>query len=261
MDSEECEKCKYACYAIYFQRNFKNWTSGNNDIDKFIQDTQLSEHTYLYVNNALEWIPYDRLYDIKYISKDEFGKIYQANWIDGYIGYWNNINQNWMRDNQNMVVVLKNLNNLKNITTEIKNEVYKPYGITQDPETKNYIMVLNYKCKKCNRICNAIHFQDKFIDWTSSNNDIDKFIQDTQLSAHDNAGKALEWIPYDRLYDIKYISNDEFGTIYQANWIDGYIGNWNNKNQNWMRDNKNMFVVLKSLNNLKNITTEIKNEV
>jgi hypothetical protein len=29
---------------MYFQRNFKNWTSGNNDIDKFIQSIQLLTH-------------------------------------------------------------------------------------------------------------------------------------------------------------------------------------------------------------------------
>ena len=32
-----CEKCNKICNAIHFQRNFKNWTSGNNDIDKYIQ--------------------------------------------------------------------------------------------------------------------------------------------------------------------------------------------------------------------------------
>ena len=37
---------------------------------------------------SLEWIPYDRFYDIKYIAKGEFGEVYRANWIDGYISYW-----------------------------------------------------------------------------------------------------------------------------------------------------------------------------
>ncbi|RGB21274.1 hypothetical protein C1646_748812 [Rhizophagus diaphanus] len=162
-----------------------------------------------------------------------------------------------------MFVVLKSLNNLKNITIEIENEnYYKPYGITRDPETKNYIIILNYKCKMCNSICNTIHFRHKFMDWTSGNDDIDKFIQDNQLSEHIYYGinsiyinNALEWIPYDRLY----IAKDEFGKIYQANWIDGEIEYWDNGN--WKRYNQNMFVVLKRLNNLKNITTEIENEV
>ena len=54
-------RIKYVIQKRY-QQNFKNWTSGNGIVDKFIQDTQLSQHAY---NKALEWIPYDRFYDIK----------------------------------------------------------------------------------------------------------------------------------------------------------------------------------------------------
>jgi hypothetical protein len=133
--------------------------------------------------------------------------------------------------------------------------------MTQDPETKNYVMVLNNKCKKCNKICNAIHFQHKFIDWTSGNNYIDKFIQDTQLPAHNYVRGVLEWIPYDRFYDIKYISKDEFGEVYRANWVDGNIRNWDNQNQNWKRNNLNMFVNLKSLNTPNDLTFELANKV
>src|SRR5438034_10490293 len=97
------------------------------------------------------------------------------------------------------------------------------------------MMVLNKICEKCNCICNAKHFQQNFDNWTSGNNDIDKFIQDTQLSAHNNTKKVLEWISYDKFYDIKYIIEGEFGKIYRANWIDGYIDKWNDKSQNWKR--------------------------
>src|SRR6266542_689442 len=97
------------------------------------------------------------------------------------------------------------------------------YGITQDPKTKNYMVVLNDICQKCNRICNAIHFQQNFDNWTSEDDNINKLIQDTQLSAHIYPSKALEWIPYDRFYDIKYIAKDE---VYRANWIDGFISYW-----------------------------------
>ena len=65
--------CK-ACNAKHFQQNFENWTSGNVDIDKFIQDTQLSANSRYKV---LEWIPYDRFYDIEYIAKGGFGKVYR----------------------------------------------------------------------------------------------------------------------------------------------------------------------------------------
>jgi hypothetical protein len=113
-----CDVCtKYACRVLYFQLNFENWTSNNNDIDKFIQNTQLSAHVDAKV--ALEWIPYDRFYNIKYIAKDRFGKIYKANWVDGYIDYWDDENQNWKRKDQNMHVTLKNLNCSDDIALEL----------------------------------------------------------------------------------------------------------------------------------------------
>jgi hypothetical protein len=117
--------CNYTCNATHFHRYFKNWTSGNSDIDEFIQNNQRSVHK----NNdilqyAVEWIPYDRLYNIKYIVEDvEFGKLYKANWIDGYIQHWSDVNKNWRREGQNMRVFLKILNNSASITSEFINKV------------------------------------------------------------------------------------------------------------------------------------------
>ena len=111
--------CK-ACNAKHFQLNFENWTSGNVDIDKFIQDTQLSANNWF---GVLEWIPYDRFYDIEYIAKGGFGKVYRAKWIDGYIWEWDIENKNWYRHFPNMFVALKSLNNSKNVTLEFMNEV------------------------------------------------------------------------------------------------------------------------------------------
>jgi hypothetical protein len=119
--NKKCKKCNEICYAIHFQQNFINWTSGNNDIDKFIQDSQSAVHSKYEVSDALEWIPYNRFFNIKYITKAEK---YRANWIDGNISYYK---QNWIRENQNMIVNLKNLDNLKNITLEFMNEVFLIY--------------------------------------------------------------------------------------------------------------------------------------
>ncbi|GET02629.1 kinase-like domain-containing protein [Rhizophagus clarus] len=294
-----CKLCNKICYAIRFQHNFRNWTSGNDDVDKLVQTAQLSVHDD--AKEALEWIPYDRLYNIKYIAENR----YRANWIDGYINkksylesYWDDKNQSWKREGtSNMFVNLKSLNDL---TLEFINEIKVKhifYGITQDPGSNNYMMVLNNKCKKCNEICNAIYFQQKFIDWTSGNDYIDKFIQDTQLLAHYDIKEALEWIPYDRLYNIKYIAEDRYRAIwsdgnisygncydYEDNFVNyenlvdygsdlkkdyenlkrgfGGINYWDNNNQNWKRkDTSNLFVNLKILNTPNNLTIEFTNEI
>jgi hypothetical protein len=119
--SDTCEYCNCACSAIRFQQNFKNWTSGNNDIDKIIQSSQQSVHEHgskgMNAIKVLEWVPYNRLYKIK---EDRFGKMYKANWIDGCAGY---LYGNIQRYNRNIAVNLNNLDDSKNITFDFLSEV------------------------------------------------------------------------------------------------------------------------------------------
>ncbi|RGB43433.1 hypothetical protein C1646_749827 [Rhizophagus diaphanus] len=72
------------CNAKRFKDNFKNWTSENKNIDKFIQQSQL---------NALNC---------------GFGKIY----LEGNINYWDIENQKWYR------YALNSLNNSSDISSE-----------------------------------------------------------------------------------------------------------------------------------------------
>jgi len=131
-----CEKCNRVCNVKYFQKNFENWTSGDNNIDKLIKDTQLLAHNH--PSNALEWIPYYKLYNIKYIAKDELGEVYRANWIDGNINNWDYHIQNWQRINQNMFVTLKSLNNSKSFALEFINEVYKKFVYNENIKNSNF---------------------------------------------------------------------------------------------------------------------------
>jgi hypothetical protein len=117
--------------------------------------------------------------------------------------------------------------------------------------------VLSDKCKECNLICYTINFQRNFKNWTSGDNEIDKSIRNIQLIAHKDLKKALEWIPYEKFYDVKYIAEDR----YVANWIDGYMIDWNNTTQSWKREGRNMSVGLEVLNNPKNITLKFVKKV
>ncbi|RHZ75686.1 hypothetical protein Glove_212g240 [Diversispora epigaea] len=145
--------CK-PCNSKHFQNDFNNWTSGNDKIDKFIQDAQLNAKNDLKV---IEWIPYDRFKDVKQIGKGGFGTIHYARWIGGYIGEWDIENQQWKRYYQGEVA-LKNFDNFVNFN-DVLNEMeihfksysgsdgfasIRFYGITQDPETHSYMMVLDY---------------------------------------------------------------------------------------------------------------------
>src|SRR3954451_4553982 len=69
-----------SCNAKRFKENFKNWTSGNKDIDEFIQYSQLNA---VYYTKYLEWIPFENFQDVTYITRGGFGKIYSAKWPEG----------------------------------------------------------------------------------------------------------------------------------------------------------------------------------
>src|SRR5436190_22889214 len=102
MENGLCKKCNqpknnyYWCQFCHFQQNFKNWTSGNHDIDEFIQNTQLKAK-----NNkeVLEWIEFEfgRFENIEYLAKGEFGTTFKAIWKSGYIVGWNCKNNQWDR--------------------------------------------------------------------------------------------------------------------------------------------------------------------
>ncbi|RHZ79751.1 hypothetical protein Glove_141g72 [Diversispora epigaea] len=159
MPSEICPECNQynvyrwckPCNSKHFQNGFNNWTSGNDKIDKFIQDAQLNANYWLEV---IEWIPYDRFKDVKQIGKGGFGTIHYAMWIDGRIKEWDIENQQLRRYGK-IEVALKKFDNFVNFN-DVLNEMaihlkicaqyssIEFYGITQDPETHSYMMVLQY---------------------------------------------------------------------------------------------------------------------
>ena len=108
-----------------FQKNFKNWTSGNHIVDKFIQKIQLKANE---PGQVIEWIEYDRFENIKYLAKGGFGTTFKTIWKDGPILYWDYENTQWIRKkayryHPNFPVVLKSLHNSQNITADFLNEV------------------------------------------------------------------------------------------------------------------------------------------
>ena len=136
--------CK-ECYSKKFQQNFGNWTSGNEHVDKFIQEAQLNVR---FLFELLEWIPYNRLRNIQYLAQGGFSTVYKAIWLDGLILSWDYEKQQWKRtlakideqyfedannpkiknplkhnEKYGYPVVLKSLNDSQNINEDFLNEV------------------------------------------------------------------------------------------------------------------------------------------
>ena len=109
-----------SCNAKRFQQNFKNWTSGNHDIDEYIQNSQLKAKCH---EEVLEWIEYDKFENVEYLAKGGFGITYKAIWNEGYVESWDSENDQWRRNKNNYPIVLKCLNNSQDITGEFLKEV------------------------------------------------------------------------------------------------------------------------------------------
>ncbi|CAB5299623.1 unnamed protein product [Rhizophagus irregularis] len=98
--------------------------SGNKVIDDFIISILSNSANYKrrkLVN--LEFVPYERFKNIKFVAEGGFSKIYKAIWIDGPLtNKWNYEKKEFNRKGRK-TVALKELNNSKNIESKELNEL------------------------------------------------------------------------------------------------------------------------------------------
>ncbi|UZO13075.1 uncharacterized protein OCT59_004581 [Rhizophagus irregularis] len=149
-----CDVCKqlkidYCCNYCIFQPNFKNWTSGNHNVDEFIQKAQLNAKSAIQI---IEWIEYDKFEDVEYLAKGGFGTTFKAVWKDGP---WETTFCN-QREGETKVV-LKCLHNSQDITADFLKEIESNvlaynyeglvhcFDITKDPKTNNFMIVMELK--------------------------------------------------------------------------------------------------------------------
>ncbi|CAB5352340.1 unnamed protein product [Rhizophagus irregularis] len=132
-------------------------------------------------NSVIEWVPYDQFGRFKEIGKGGFATVYSAKWKDGplyRVNKWDDpryFDGKWKRL-ASVNVALKCLDNCKNISEKFLNEVkayskarrgtkvLSIYGITQKPDTKEYVMVLEYADH--GNIFNWISKHNKGFDWS-----------------------------------------------------------------------------------------------
>ncbi|CAB4441589.1 unnamed protein product [Rhizophagus irregularis] len=262
-------------------KNFINWTSGNEIIDNFIQEKQ-SE-----INNPsdtiFEWILYNQFFNINKVNnKDDFSTIYSAKWKNGPL-HWDENCRKYKR-HQDINVILKCLQNTDELLNEarkysineeqsnkhdITNVSIKIYGISQNLDSKDYILIYSNKylekyCENCNKMYTYYKWcklcQLEYLKTSSNGNEkIDNFIQEMQLKISNPFDIIFEWISYDQFNDIKEIDKGGFATVYSAMWKYGPLY-YNNNEKKYIRNNDKK-VALKCLYNSQNIINEFLNEI
>ncbi|GET02063.1 kinase-like domain-containing protein [Rhizophagus clarus] len=209
--------------------------------------------------------------------------IYSAKWKDGplfysfskmeYIRYTNKtIALKCLYGSQNITDVL---HEVKKYSINRSNDILNIYGITQNPDTKDYILVLHFEdfekyCTKCNKIytdtrfnwcrsCQISFLEQNFVNWTSENKKIDKFIQEVQSKINDYGDIILEWIPYNQFNNIKEIDKNDFNKTNSAIWMDGPLF-YNYQNKKWARVLEKEVTLICFYNNSSDIINELLNE-
>ncbi|RHZ86091.1 hypothetical protein Glove_54g40 [Diversispora epigaea] len=144
----ESRDCKL-CTKEHFIQEFTTWSSGNVEIDKVIQKSQANNGF-----NGIQWVPYDNFRDIKHIADGGYGSVYSAILKDCVKFWWNFDKQDW-EYNAIRKVALKEIRDSRHDISEFFKEaknlliannlwdfIAKCIGITKNPSTENYIIVM-----------------------------------------------------------------------------------------------------------------------
>ncbi|CAG8653375.1 15858_t:CDS:2 [Funneliformis mosseae] len=178
-----------SCNATRFEQDFKNWTSGDHHVDELVQKSQLKAKNY---KEVIEWYNY-QFEDVKTLIKDKSGITYTASWYgDLCMLEWDYVRNSWKRYNPGRVI-LRYLHDEPDNPVEFLKKVEsriamngspnsaRLYGITKDPKTGNFMMVMELK--------HIINFRDCVKN--SNNNDRLKLLRDIARGLKDIHNNGL----------------------------------------------------------------------
>ncbi|CAB4440446.1 unnamed protein product [Rhizophagus irregularis] len=228
----------------------------------------------------------DNKYNIFNKAGDKWsgGDFAKATWKDGPLYYNRTMRGKYKSRLPNENVLLKYPHNICNASLNEIIYSIESYGLSQNPNTKDFILVLRlkYYCEKCgekynnqfeiiNKSCISCQTKHKV-------KKINDLIQEMKLNINYDLLESytmFEWIPYNQFYDIKKIGKGGFSTVYLAIWGKGLLhytydseNNYRNyyssskleNNYKWKRES-NTRVALKCLHNSQNFLDEFINEV
>ncbi|RHZ83426.1 hypothetical protein Glove_94g52 [Diversispora epigaea] len=152
----------------------ENLEDEDKEIDEFIQQIQLNANKF---QEIIEWIPFEKLENITYLTKGGFGIAYKARWLDGFIYSWDYEVENWKRSYK-QDVCLKSLDDSTNkidFLQEINNQlkfrgknVINTYGITKNLTKNEHMMVMEYA--KYGSLQNLLNNRFEKLNWVKKYN-------------------------------------------------------------------------------------------
>ncbi|KAG9306477.1 hypothetical protein G9A89_008413, partial [Geosiphon pyriformis] len=177
-ESHDCNVCFYcqesirdgwnkcnACQLIFFEKLYKNFSSGNKEVDEIIKNPIYippnKNNNYYARLKYYEWIPWERLSNINQIARGGFGIIYKATLIDGLIDqksikHYGSMEYKRKATQEVAIKIIKtnssevfkelNIERAIFINSDGKHDILITYiyGITQNAETLEYGIVMPF---------------------------------------------------------------------------------------------------------------------
>src|SRR6266542_2603327 len=109
-------------------------------------------------------------------------------------------------------------------------KVVKNDGVRRVCENCQEKCLASLYCENCIRK----YLRSKFSDWTSESKTIDSLIQKCQEESL-IPYMIVEWIPYDKFKNIKFLANGGCSVIYTADWDEGCYKEWDHEEKNLKR--------------------------
>ncbi|CAJ0910618.1 19415_t:CDS:2 [Entrophospora sp. SA101] len=113
-------------------------SSGNSDIDKFLEEIKLNSKDN---DKTLKWIPYHEFSNLKEIGKGGFGIVYEAIWHDAPE---QKIDLIWNKKRVALKVLFNFRFNSSNDNSLSGNLINEFLGVSKDPESNHYTLVMQY---------------------------------------------------------------------------------------------------------------------
>lgn len=192
--------CK-GCRTKYFLERFSTWTSENDELDNFIQESQLSareEHGYF------RWFNYDIFENLQLIGSNKgFSEVYYAMIKQDELimmSYDRFVVSNYLDAPNSHIpraVALKRIinsgrtvkefmNSIKNYFVCMDETITKCYGITRDPSTQDYMLILQYANVKSLNDSTTLKNFSSSLSWTEKKELFKTIVQAIKLLHESN---------------------------------------------------------------------------
>ncbi|CAG8597047.1 1188_t:CDS:2 [Diversispora eburnea] len=119
-------------------KKFGTWSSGNADIDKIIQESQINNPAY-----NLRWMPYDNFHDTKHIDDNKYYTLHSAKLLDKRgceYEHYGVVTLKELKDYR--YDILEFFKMIKKVIDDDSLCFIKFFGISKNPSTQNYIIVM-----------------------------------------------------------------------------------------------------------------------